>query len=156
MSQEIEIKINQILEQPDALPAVFKGVLKQEMALTKVEDILDIVSLKREYAEGDKKSSVYNRAVLIVATSSDLMVIEEALNPLDLEYGGYRIRHILYSKITCLDFDSCLLTGRLRLDFSLQGANFEIEFDTSKHYFEFAHLAAVIRRKMVACEVGNC
>ena len=156
MSQDIERKIQQILEQPDALPAVFKGVLKQELALTKPEDILYIVSLKREYAEGDKKSSVYNRAVLLIATSTNLMVVEEALNPLDLEYGGYRIRHILYSKITCLDFDSCLLTGRLRLDFSLQGANLEIEFDTSRHYFEFEQLAAVIRQKMIACEAASC
>jgi len=80
-------------------------------------------------------------------------VVEEGQTALELDYGGYRIRHIMYSKIKCLEFDTCLLLGVFKLVLGTgHDPDLVIEFNTARNYFEFEALADLVRRKMVDIE----
>ena len=99
MKQELEQKIQKILASNFETPSIFKTVLKKELALTEKEEILDLVNIQREYADAVKKTQIYAPAVLLIATTYGLIAVEEGQTALELDYGGYRIRHIMYSKI---------------------------------------------------------
>ncbi|NCC77314.1 MAG: hypothetical protein EOM08_12870 [Clostridia bacterium] len=153
MKQELEQKIQKILASNFETPSIFKTVLKKELAITEKEEIIDIVNIQREYADAVKKTQIYSPAVLLIATTYGLIVVEEGQTALELDYGGYRIRHIMYSKIQCLEFDTCLLLGVFKL---VLGTGNEpdllIEFNTARNYYEFEALVDNVRRKMVENE----
>jgi hypothetical protein len=153
MNEELKAKIDKIISSDFEAPSIFKTILKKELAFVEKEEILDIVSMKREYVDAVRKQQVYSPAVLIIATTYGLIIVEEGQTPLELEYGGYRIRHILYSKIRCLEFDTCLLLGVFKL---IMGSGPEpdlvVEFNTAKYYYDFEALVDLIRRKMIGQE----
>jgi hypothetical protein len=115
MTTELETKIQKILDSRDDMPQIIKTLLRKEQALAASEDILDVVYLNRSYADTTKKSGVLSGATLLVATNYGLIAVEEGKEDLPVEAGGYRIRHILYPKIKCLDFNTCLLIGHLKV-----------------------------------------
>ena len=152
MKEELENKIRKIIESTEDTPDIFRPVLKKEMALSKQEEILGVVNIKREYVDKAKKDVVYARAILLIATNFGLISVEEAQEQLKLEYGGYRIRHVMYSKISSLDFDSCLLTGLLKIEIGSNLPSLVIEFNTSRYYLEIEEMADLIRGQMIEYE----
>jgi len=153
MKQELEQKIQKILSSDFETPSIFKTILKKEQSFAEKEDILEVVNIQREYADAAKKTQIYAPAVLLIATTSGLIVVEEGQTALELDYGGYRIRHIMYSKIKCLEFDTCLLLGVFKLVLGTgHDPDLVIEFNTARNYFEFEALADLVRRKMVDIE----
>ena len=153
MNNEIALKISRIIDSSDEIPVIFKAVLKKEQALLDTEDILDVINIKREYTDIVKKNDIFSKAILLVATSFGLVAVEEGQDDSKLEYGGYRIRYVMYSKIKCLDFNTCLLIGHVKV---MTGSTSEpdllIEFNTSKYYSEIKHFVDIIRSKMIDCE----
>ncbi|NCA98571.1 MAG: hypothetical protein EOM70_04245 [Clostridia bacterium] len=150
MKPELLQKINSIIESGTDTPNIFKNILKRELALTDKEEVLDVLEIKRVYADSVRQQEVISHATLLLATANEFIVIEEGPSDFELEYGGYRIQHILYSKINILSFDSCLLRGVLKI---VAGSNsdsiLQIDFDTSKDYFEIEKFTAVVRQKMI-------
>lgn len=150
MTTELETKIQKILDSRDDMPLIIKSILKKEQALAASEDILDVVYLNRSYADTTKKSGVLSGATLLVATNYGLIAVEEGKEDLPVEAGGYRIRHILYPKIKCLDFNTCLLIGHLKVSTGLVSEpDLQVEFNTAHYYQDFASLVETIRSKMI-------
>ena len=150
MTTELETKIQKILDSRDDMPQIIKTLLRKEQALAASEDILDVVYLNRSYADTTKKSGVLSGATLLVATNSGLLPVEEGKEDLPVEAGGYRIRHILYPKIKCLDFNTCLLIGHLKVSTGLVSEpDLQVEFNTAHYYQDFASLVETIRSKMI-------
>jgi len=153
MNEMIEQKIKNIIESHEEIPTIFKKVLKKELALLEQEAVLDVVNIKREYSDITKKTDIFTKAVLLIATSFGLVVVEEGVNDLHLEFGGYRVRHVMYSKIKCMDFNSCLLIGTLKVTTgSINEPDLLLEFNTSKYYSEIEKIVEIIRGKMIECE----
>lgn len=150
MTTELETKIQKILDSRDDMPQIIKTLLRNEQALAASEDILDVVYLNRSYADTTKKSGVLSGATLLVATNYGLIAVEEGKEDLPVEAGGYRIRHILYPKIKCLDFNTCLLIGHLKVSTGLVSEpDLQVEFNTAHYYQDFASLVETIRSKMI-------
>ena len=150
MTTELETKIQKILDSRDDMPQIIKTLLRKEQALAASEDILDVVYLNRSYADTTKKSGVLSGATLLVATNYGLIAVEEGKEDLPVEAGGYRIRHILYPKIKCLDFNTCLLIGHLKVSTGLVSEpDLQVEFNTAHYYQDFAFLVETIRSKMI-------
>ena len=150
MTTELETKIQKILDSRDDMPQIIKTLLRKEQALAASEDILDVVYLNRSYADTTKKSGVLSGATLLVATNYGLIAVEEGKEDLPVEAGGYRIRHILYPKIKCLDFNTCLLIGHLKVSTGLVSEpDLQVEFNTAHFYNDFASLVETIRSKMI-------
>jgi len=150
MTTELETKIQKILDSRDDMPQIIKTLLRKEQALAASEDILDVVYLNRSYADTTKKSGVLSGATLLVATNYGLIAVEEGKEDLPVEAGGYRIRHILYPKIKCLDFNTCLLIGHLKVSTGLVSEpDLQVEFNTAHYYQDFASLVETIRSKMI-------
>lgn len=153
MDKELELKVSRIIDNSDDTPIIFKVILKKELAFVSQEEILDVVLIKKEYADTVKKSDIFSKARLLIATNYGLVAVEEGQNDAHLEYGGYRIRHLMYSKIKCLDFNSCLLVGNLIvMTGSAREPDLVIEFNTSKYYREIENLVDIIRGKMIESE----
>lgn len=150
MKPELMQKINSIIDSGTDTPNIFKRILKREIALTGQEEILDVLEIKRVYADSVRQQNIISHAILLLATENELMVVEEGPSDFELDYGGYRIQHILYSKINILYFDSCLLRGVMKI---VAGSNsdsiLQIDFDTSKEYFEIEKFTAIVRQKMI-------
>ena len=150
MTTELETKVQKILDSRDDMPLIIKSILKKEQALAASEDILDVVYLNRSYADNTKKTAVLSGATLLVATTYGLIAVEEGKENLSIEAGGYRIRHILYPKIKCLDFNTCLLIGHLKVSTGLVSEpDLQVEFNTAHFYQDFASLVETIRGKMI-------
>jgi len=150
MTTALESKIQKILDSRDDMPLIIKTILKQEQALAATEEILDVVYLNRSYADPTKKAGVLSGATLLVATNYGLVAVEEGKEDLPIEAGGYRIRHILYPKIKCLDFNTCLLIGHLKVTTGLVNEpDLQVEFNTAHFYQDFASLVTTIRSKMI-------
>lgn len=150
MTTELETRIQKILDSRDDMPQIIKTILKKEQALAATEDILDVVYLNRSYADTTKKSGVLSGATLLVATNYGLIAVEEGKENLSIEAGGYRIRHILYPKIKCLDFNTCLLIGHLKVSTGeVRDPDLQVEFNTAHYYSDFAALVETIRGKMI-------
>ncbi len=150
MTTELETKIQKILDSRDDMPLIIKSILKKEQALAASEDIVDVVYLNRSYADTTKKSGVLSGATLLVATNYGLIAVEEGKEDLPVEAGGYRIRHILYPMIKCLDFNTCLLIGHLKVSTGLVSEpDLQVEFNTAHYYQDFASLVETIRSKMI-------
>ncbi len=150
MTTELETKIQKILDSRDDMPLIIKSILKKEQAMAASEDIVDVVYLNRSYADTTKKSGVLSGATLLVATNYGLIAVEEGKEDLPVEAGGYRIRHILYPKIKCLDFNTCLLIGHLKVSTGLVSEpDLQVEFNTAHYYQDFASLVETIRSKMI-------
>jgi len=108
------------------------------------------VYLNRSYADATKKSDILSGATLLVATNYGLIAVEEGKENLPIEAGGYRIRHILYPKIKCLDFNTCLLIGHLKVSTGqVSEPDLKVEFNTAHFYQDFAALVETIRGKMI-------
>lgn len=148
----IETKIQEILDRGFDVPSIFKSVLMKESVFTHDEEILDVVFLEREYFNDTKKSSnVFSKAKLLVATSHGLILIEEGMNEINTNYLGFKMKHIMYSKIASIELDICLLQGILKISFdSNSNTETTIEFNTSKYYRSFEEFIDVVRKKMVA------
>jgi hypothetical protein len=59
----------------------------------------------------------------------------------------------MYSKIQCLEFDTCLLLGVFKLVLGTSNEpDLLIEFNTARNYYEFEALVDIVRRKMVENE----
>ncbi|MDD2458154.1 MAG: hypothetical protein PHQ83_06590 [Eubacteriales bacterium] len=150
MNAELESKIQKILDSRDDMPLIIKTILKKEQALAASEEILDVVYLNRSYADATKKVGVLSGATLLVATNYGLVAVEEGKEDLPVEAGGYRIRHILYPKIKCLDFNTCLLIGHLKVSTGLVSEpDLLVEFNSAHFYNDFAALVETIRGKMI-------
>jgi hypothetical protein len=153
MNKELESKIKRIADAQDDTPNIFKVVLKKELALVAQEEILDVVLIKREYTDNVKKTSIFSKAVMLIATNFGIVTVEDGLNDAQLEFGGYRIRHVMYSKIKCLDFNSCLLVGYLKVvTGSSNEPDLSIEFNSSKYYTQLDQFVYTIRGKMIDLE----
>lgn len=154
MNKELELKVKKIIDGGSDTPIIFKVILKKELALTKQEEILEVIHIKREYTDNVKKTDVFSQGMLLIATNYGLIAVEEGLNDVHLQYGGYRIRHVMYSKIKCLDFNARLLVGNLMV---MTGATSEpdllIKFNTAKYYREIENIVDIIRGKMIDFEV---
>lgn len=153
MKTELIQKVNSIIAGGADTPNIFKIILKRENTLTDQDEILDVLEIKRVYADSAHQQDLISHAILLLATANELIVVEEGPSDFELEYGGYRIQHILYSKINILYFDSCLLRGVMKI---IAGSSSEsilqINFDTSKNYFQIEKFTAVVRQKMIEVE----
>ncbi len=153
MTADLELKINRIIDSRDDTPLIFKAVLKKELALVQQEEIIEIVSIKREYTDNAKRKDIYSKAQLLVATNYGLVAVDDGLNDQLLEYGGYRIRHVMYSQIKALDFNTCLLSGTLKIITGTGGeTDLNIEFNTSKYYRDIEKFVSIIRDRMIENE----
>lgn len=155
MDPAIEAKIKAILESDFETPSIIKTILKKEYEVAGHEGILGLVSIEREYLSTAQHPRIrYSPASMLLATEYGLIVVEEGLNAADVEYGGYRIRYIRYSKISCLELDTCLLLGIFKVSVaSGDTPDMLIEFDTAKYFYDFEALINVIRFKMRECEI---
>lgn len=156
MSEQIETKIKEILESDFETPSIIKTILKKESEIAGQEGILGLVSIEREYLSTAQHPRIrYSPASLILATRYGLIIVEEGLSAADIEYGGYRIRYIRYSKISCLELDTCLLLGLFKISVASGNTpDMVIEFDTAKYFYDFEALINVIRFKMRECEIN--
>ena len=153
MNEALEQKINKIIDSRDDTPIIFKVILKKELAIEAQEEIIDLIHIRREIGDNGRKAGDFAKSVLLVATNYGLMVVEEGMNDTHLEYGGYRIRHMMYSKIKSLDFNSCLLIGQLRaVTGSPSEPDLMVEFNSSKYYQDIAAIVDIIRGKMIELE----
>ncbi len=150
MNAELEQKIQIIKDSRDDTPIIFKVILNKEMGLTAEEEILDVIYIRRVYADNVKKTDLFSNAILIVLTSYGVVVVEEGQDDYQLEAGGYRIRHILYDQIKFIDFDTCLLVGRLKLATGSTGdSDVQIAFNSSRYFQDVANAVTTIRAKMI-------
>ena len=159
MDAALETRIQQIIDSGFETPSILKKVLADELALIKQDqqnrDILGLIFMEAQYlfnnVEGSKK---FSGAHMIIATTTGLIIVEEGLGELNLEFGGYRARYVPYSKISCVEIDSCLLLGvfKLALGGTLKDPDFVIEFDTAQNFHEFDQIIKIIRSKMTAIE----
>lgn len=150
---ELERKINEILESGFSTPSIFKKVLSKEMAFAKDEKILGFVNVEKEYANQVEKKDVYSNSKLVVATNYGVIIVEEGIDNDNLDFGGYRIRYIMYSKINCLELDTSLLLGIFKISFgSCKENDILIEFDKTRDFKNFEILNNFLRNKMIECE----
>ena len=153
IDKELENKISEILESGYNTPSIYKKVLDKDVAFVKDEEILGFVHIEKEYVNQVEKKEVYSNSKLVVATNYGIIMVEEGIDSDNLEFGGYRIRHIRYSKINCLELDTSLLLGIFRITF---GASKEedilIEFDKTRDFKNFEILIGILRNKIIECE----
>lgn len=150
MNAELEQKIQRIKDSRDDTPIIFKVILNKEMGLTEAEEILDVIYIRRVYSDNVKRTDLFSKAIMLVLTNYGVVIVEEGLEDYQLEAGGYRIRHIMYSQIKFIDFDTCLLVGRLKLMTGSTGdSDVQIAFNTSRYFNDIANAVTTIRAKMI-------
>ena len=160
MEASLEARIKKIIESGFETPRILKRVLAEEMALLETDqlkrEILGLVYVEPTYILAEKQKEKFSGAFMILATSIGIIIIEEGLSNKDLEHGGYRARYIPYSKIKCVELDSCLLLGifKLIVGGSVNDPDILIEFDTAAYLKEFDNMVRIIRSKMTALERG--
>lgn len=157
MDLALEAKINKIIESGFETPSILKTILANEMSLLNQDhhnrDILGLVYIETTYLNIISKSEKFTGAMMLLATSIGLIIVEEGLTNLNLEFGGYRARYIPYSKISCVEIDSCLLRGIFKI--SLGASNdpdIVFEFETTKNFRDFEAIIKIIRSKMTELE----
>lgn len=157
MDSALEAKINKIIESGFETPSILKTVLANEMSLLKQDqqdkDILGLVYIEATYLNNVNNNEKFTGAMMMLATSFGLTIVEEGLTNLDLEFGGYRARYIPYSKISCVEIDGCLLLGIFKI--SLGASNdpdMVFEFETTKNFRDFDAIIRIVRSKMTELE----
>lgn len=114
------------------------------------EQIEALVLLEREYLQEKGESPVFAPAKLLMLTTYGLTIVEEGFVKIAENYMGYKVQHITYNKITNIELDVCLLSGRLRISTSSNGSNqSEIQFNTAKYYRDFEDFIDALRKKIV-------
>ena len=150
---ELDRRINEILESGFNTPSIFKKILGKETAFAKDEKILGFVNVEKEYVNQVEKKEVYSNSKLVVATNFGIIIVEEGIDNDNLDFGGYRIRYIMYSKINCLEIDTSLLLGIFKIAFgSCKEDDIIIEFDKTRDFKNFEMLNDILRNKIIECE----
>lgn len=157
MNANLESRINEIINSGFETPSILKRVLVREIALLKDDqlnrDILGMVYIEPTYISPVGRREKFSGAVMVLATSIGLIIVQEGSTNLELEFGGYSAQYIPFSKISCVELDSCLLLGEFKLSLgALNNPDMFIEFDTSRHFKDFDEIISIIRGKMTELE----
>lgn len=145
MNLNLDQDIKDILESGFQTPRIFKRILNREVGFSENEEILGFIHLKREYLGSGEDAKLYTPGKLIVATTSGVILAEEGMMDENPDYGGYRMRYLPYSKITCLELDTSLLLGVFKISpDQCSTDHILLEFDKTRNLQDFEHLNQLI------------
>ena len=150
MREDSKKKLNELKLSPN-IPSIFKTVLNKEYAFAQAEEYLDAMIISREYQNGlETFGNIHSRAKMIIATNYGLIFIEEGDDEPGAEIAGFKIQHVLYSKISSVELDMCLLAGSfvIHTDFGNR-TGIEIKFNTAQYQYEFARFLEVVRNQQI-------
>jgi len=150
MREDSKKKLNELKLSPN-IPSIFKTVLNKEYAFAQAEEFLDAIIISREYQNGlETFGNIHSRSKMIIATNYGLIFIEEGDEELGVEIAGFKILHVLYSKISSVELDMCLLAGSfvIHTDFGNQ-TGIKIKFNTAQYQHEFARFLEVVRNQQI-------
>lgn len=150
MNEALQKRADELIQAGFEVPNVFKVILKGESILAEDLNIRDFVYLPREYRdERAKTGDVYKRAYLLLATDKGIIVVQEGVEELDINMGGYRVRYVPYSKIVAVEIDSVLMQADLRI-FSGSGEEVKIEIDFNRKRFfkDVANFVNIVRHSI--------
>lgn len=135
------------------LPNIFKVILQTQEVFVEGEEILDMAFVEREgcriVGSNIEKYVNWQPATLVVVTNFGLTVLSEGGVQIAESYYGYTIRHIVFSKISSITLDICMLDGKLSITTaSGTGPETLIGFNTAHYFKEFERLVGLIRKQM--------
>ena len=146
-----EQQVRDLIAQTPHLPVIFELLLNKKEILTEDEEILDSIFLEREgFRTTEKyfeKENNFHPATLIVATTYGLTIVQEGGTEVFSQMYGYRIQHILYDKISHMQLDICLLSGKFAISCGGQ-CDSVIEFNTAKYYKRFEQFIDILRKQV--------
>lgn len=98
-----------------------------------------------------KKLKYWSPATLIIATTYGITTITEGGELLADSLYGYKIKHILYEKITAIELNICLLCGQL-IFYTMSNSDhqYAIEFNTTSYYKDFERFIENVRERIFA------
>lgn len=150
MDESVKARIAEFTADDFDMPNIFKRVLNGKFSFSEDEEIIDFVYLEREYFDRAQRKGLSQKASLIVVSTYGVSYVEEGFDSLGLDYGGYKITQTLFSKINCVQFDTSLQLGVMKLYFGTEEATkIQIEFDVSRFYHRFDRLNEIIRNRMI-------
>lgn len=156
MNLNLDQKIKDILESGFQTPRIFKRILNREIGFSENEDILGIVHLQREYLNSGERAELYSSGRLIVATTHGVILAEEGMEDENPDYGGYRMRYLPYSKITCLELDTSLLLGVFKISpDQCSTDHILLEFDKTRNLQDFEQLNQLIHDQIIKVEISS-
>ena len=147
-----EEKIRALIAETPHLPPVFEILLSKKSVFAEDEEIIEMIFLEREgYKAANgffEKEKNFLPASLVIATSYGITIVQEGGNELFEKMYGYKITHLLFDKISSLQLDVCLLSGKLTISCSSGDPESVIHFNTAKYYREFESFVDAVRRKI--------
>jgi hypothetical protein len=146
----VEKKIKRVTESGFDVHHIFKKVLNKKIIFREDEEIVDLIFIKREHMnERDESSPVASPGKLIVATTEGLIFVQEGFEEIANNYLGYKIEFVSYEKVSGIEFDICLLEGKLVIyTDSSDEANITLEFNSAKYYDLFEDFLDKLRSKI--------
>jgi hypothetical protein len=146
----VDKKIKKVTEGGFDIHHIFKKILNKNIIFKAEEEIVDLIYIDREYIDDrDEKSPVASPGKLIVATTEGLIFVEEGFEEIANNYLGYRIQFVSYDKVSGIEFDICLLKGKLVIyTDSSDEANIRLEFNSSKYYDLFEDFLDLLRSEI--------
>lgn len=156
MNLNLDQEINKILESGFQAPRIFKRILNREIGFSENEEILGFIHLQREYLNSGERAELYSSGRLIVATTHGVILAEEGMEDENPDYGGYRMRYLPYSKITCLELDTSLLLGVFKISpEQCSSDRILLEFDKTRNLQQFENLNQLIHAQIVKAEMQS-
>jgi hypothetical protein len=148
-------RVARIVATPN-LPEIFKVILNTQELFVEGEEIIDMAFVEREGCKivgtNIEKYVNWQPATLVVVTNHGLTVLAEGGVQIAESYYGYTIRHIVFSKISSITLDICMLDGKLSVT-TTTGNSPEalISFNTAHYFRDFERIVGVMRRQMFKC-----
>ncbi|MGL4368990.1 MAG: hypothetical protein ACRCUT_04865 [Spirochaetota bacterium] len=147
-----EQQIRELIANNPHLPVIFEILLTKKSFFNEDEEILAAIFLEREgFRTTEKffeKETNFHPATLIVATTYGLTLVQEGGNEVFEKMYGYRIQHVLYDKISHMQLDICLLSGKFSISCGSGASESVIEFNTAKFYKQFEQFIDILRRQV--------
>jgi hypothetical protein len=135
------------------LPDIFRIILQSHDVFVDGEEIVDLVFVERDGCEivgtNIEKYVNWQPATLVIVTTYGLTILTEGGFKISESFYGYTIRHLVFSKISSISLDICMLEGKLSIATAMN-SNPEtlISFNTSVYFKEFERLIGIIRKQM--------
>jgi hypothetical protein len=135
------------------LPSIFRIILQSQEVFVEGEEIVDTVFVERDGCQivgtNIEKYVNWQPATLVIVTNFGLTILTEGGFKISESFYGYTIRHLVFSKISSISLDICMLDGKLSIATAMN-SNPEtlISFNTSTYFKEFERLIGVIRKQM--------
>jgi hypothetical protein len=151
--KDLDAEIKKIISETPHLPAILENILNHNSVISSDEEIIDYIYLERQgFVPTEnffEKKSNWQPATLIIATSYGISILEEGGTMIVDRVYGYRIKHILYEKITSLELDISLLAGVMIIYSNNSSSEIKIGFNTAHDYEKFERFIDVVRRKIL-------